>query len=229
MNAKLIRPLLPSFLLSLMLSPLAPVAHAQSSPTLKKIADTGVISLGHRESSIPFSYYDDKQQVVGYSHEMMLKAVDAIKAELKKPGIAIKLVPVTSQNRIPLVLNGSVDIECGSTTNNSERARQVDFSTNIVVVGTDGGPRVQLMVDDSGAGLTPELQERLFAPFFTTKPHGHGLGLGLAISRDIIRSFQGELRAENVAQGGARFTVELPERHPHDPSAPPDPQPATQP
>lgn len=140
MNAKLIRPLLPrivpSLLLSLLLAPVTAPVHAQSSPTLKKIADTGVISLGHRESSIPFSYYDDKQQVVGYSHEMMLKAVEAIKAELKKPNLAIKLVPVTSQNRIPLVLNGSVDIECGSTTNNTERARQVDFSTNIFVVGT---------------------------------------------------------------------------------------------
>nr|WP_315195009.1 ATP-binding protein [uncultured Aquabacterium sp.] len=76
--------------------------------------------------------------------------------------------------------------------------------------------RVLLMVDDSGAGLSPELQERLFAPFFTTKPHGHGLGLGLPISRDIIRSFGGELRAENRPEGGARFTVDLPERHPHD-------------
>jgi len=122
--------------LSLLLAPLAAPVHAQASPTLKKIADAGSISLGHRESSIPFSYYDDRQQVVGYSHEMMLKAVEAIKAELKKPNLAVKLVPVTSQNRIPLVLNGSVDIECGSTTNNSERARQVDFSTNIFVVGT---------------------------------------------------------------------------------------------
>ena len=136
MNAKLIRPLLPSLLLSLLLAPLAAQVHAQASPTLQKIAESGVISLGHRESSIPFSYYDDKQQVVGYSHELMLKAVDAIKAELKKPGLTVKLVPVTSQNRIPLVLNGSVDIECGSTTNNAERAKQVDFSTSIFVVGT---------------------------------------------------------------------------------------------
>jgi glutamate/aspartate transport system substrate-binding protein len=120
---------------ALLLATVALQAAAQSSPTLQKIAESGSISLGHRESSIPFSYYDDKQQVVGYSHELMLKAVEAIRATVKKP-VAIKLVPVTSQNRIPLVLNGSVDLECGSTTNNTERARQVDFSTNIFVVGT---------------------------------------------------------------------------------------------
>ncbi len=132
MNTPLLRPAV----MSLLLAAVATHAVAQTSPTLQKIAEAGSISLGHRESSIPFSYYDDKQQVVGYSHELMLKAVEAIKAELKKPNLAIKLVPVTSQNRIPLVLNGSVDIECGSTTNNAERAKQVDFSTNIFVVGT---------------------------------------------------------------------------------------------
>jgi glutamate/aspartate transport system substrate-binding protein len=140
-------------LMSLCLATCATQALAQSSPTLKKIADTGSISLGHRESSIPFSYYDDKQQVVGYSHELMLKAVEGIKAELKKPTLAIKLVPVTSQNRIPLVLNGTVDLECGSTTNNKERAQQVSFSTNIFVVGT------RLMTKkDSGIKDFPDLK-----------------------------------------------------------------------
>jgi len=128
--------LLRTTLAGLCLATLGLPALAQSSPTLKKIADSGAISLGHRESSIPFSYYDSKQQVVGYSHELMLKAVDAIKAELKRPDLAVKLVPVTSQNRIPLVLNGTVDLECGSTTNNKERAKQVDFSTTLFVVGT---------------------------------------------------------------------------------------------
>ena len=109
---------------------------AQESPTLKKIKDSGTIALGHRESSIPFSYYDDKQQVVGYSHELMLKVVDAVKAELKMPNLQVKLTPVTSQNRIPLVQNGTVDIECGSTTHNAERARQVAFSNTIFVIGT---------------------------------------------------------------------------------------------
>ena len=109
---------------------------AQESPTLKKIKETGVINLGHRESSIPFSYYDDKQQVIGYSHEMMLKAVEAVKEGLKLAKIDTKLMPITSANRITLVQNGTIDIECGSTTNNTERQKQVSFSTTIFVIGT---------------------------------------------------------------------------------------------
>ena len=113
-----------------------PIMAQELTGTLKKIKDTGVITLGHRESSIPFSYYDDKQQVIGYSQEMMLKAVDAIKAELKLAKLDIKLMPVTSANRITLVQNGSVDLECGSTTNNTERQKQVSFSNSIFIIGT---------------------------------------------------------------------------------------------
>ena len=115
---------------------LALPAHAEDSLTLKKIKETGTITLGHRESSIPFSYYDDKQQVIGYSHELMMKAVDGIKGHLKMAKIDTKLLPVTSSNRITLIQNGSVDIECGSTTNNLERQKQVGFSTTIFVIGT---------------------------------------------------------------------------------------------
>lgn len=95
-----------------------------------------MILLGHRESSIPFSYYDDKQNVVGYSHEFALKVVEAVKTKLNMPGLKVKLTPITSQNRIPLVQNGTVDIECGSTTNNAERQQQVSFSNTIFVIGT---------------------------------------------------------------------------------------------
>lgn len=118
---------------------------AQDSPTLKKIKDAGSITLGHRESSVPFSYYNDNQEVIGYSQALMLKAVDAIKAELKLEKIDIKLMPVTSANRITLIQNGTIDMECGSTTNNSERQKQVSFSNSIFVIGTrlavakDGG------------------------------------------------------------------------------------------
>ena len=128
-------------------------ARAQNlGPTLQKIKDSGTISLGHRESSIPFSYYDDKQQVVGYSHELMLKAVDAVKKELGLPKLAVKLTPVTSQNRIPLVQNGTIDIECGSTTNNLERQRQVGFSNTLFIVATR-----LLTKKDSGIKDFPDL------------------------------------------------------------------------
>lgn len=120
--------------------------------TLRKIRESGTISLGHRESSIPFSYYDDRQQVVGYSHELMLKAVEAVKAELKLPVLHVKLTPVTSQNRIPLVQNGTIDIECGSTTNNLERQRQVAFSNTLFVIGTR-----LLTRKDSGVKDFPDL------------------------------------------------------------------------
>lgn len=96
--------------------------------TLKKIKDTGAITLGHRESSIPFSYYDDKQQVVGYAMDLCMKIVDAVKKDLKLQKLDVKLNPVTSATRIPLIANGTVDLECGSTTNNLDRQKQVAFT-----------------------------------------------------------------------------------------------------
>jgi len=105
------------------------VAGAQElTGTLKKIKDTGTITLGHREASIPFSYFDDKQQVIGYAMDLCSRIVDAIKSELKMPKITVKLNPVTSATRIPLMANGTIDLECGSTTNNLERQKQVGFT-----------------------------------------------------------------------------------------------------
>jgi glutamate/aspartate transport system substrate-binding protein len=103
-------------------------AAAQGSDTLKKIKDTGTITLGHRASSIPFSYYDDQQRVVGYAMDICMRIVDAVKAELKMPKIEVKLNPVESATRIPLMANGTIDLECGSTTNNLERQKQVAFT-----------------------------------------------------------------------------------------------------
>ena len=98
------------------------------SGALKKIKETGAITLGHRESSVPFSYYDDKQQVVGYAMELCHRIVDAVKRELKLAKLEVNLNPVTSATRIPLIANGTVDLECGSTTNNVEREKQVSFT-----------------------------------------------------------------------------------------------------
>jgi glutamate/aspartate transport system substrate-binding protein len=109
---------------------------AEPAGTLKKIRDAGSISLGYREDSMPFSYLDGKGNVVGYSHEIMLKVAEAIKKELGLPRLDINLMPITSQNRIPLMLNRTIDLECGSTTNNSERQKQVAFSNTLFVIGT---------------------------------------------------------------------------------------------
>ncbi|CAM2194387.1 glutamate/aspartate ABC transporter substrate-binding protein [Paraburkholderia sp. A1RI_3L] len=168
-------------------------ANAQESGTLKKIKDTGVIALGHRESSIPFSYYDDKQNVIGYSYEFQMKVVDAVKQKLNMPNLKVKFIPVTSQNRIPLVQNGTVDIECGSTTNNLERQQQAAFSDTIFVIGTrlmtkkDSG--IKDFADLKGktvvttAGTT---SERLLRKMNQDK----NLGMNIISAKDHGESFQ---------------------------------------
>lgn len=100
----------------------------QLTGTLAKIKETGTITVGHRDSSLPFSYYDDKQQVVGYAMELCNKIVDAVKTNLDMPNLKVALNPVTSATRIPLMANGTVDLECGSTTNNLDRQKQVAFT-----------------------------------------------------------------------------------------------------
>jgi len=95
---------------------------------LKKIKDTATITVGHRDASVPFSYYDDKQQPIGYAMDLCMKIVDAVKAELKLPKLDVKYQLVTSANRIPLMANGTIDLECGSTTNNIPRQEQVWFT-----------------------------------------------------------------------------------------------------
>jgi glutamate/aspartate transport system substrate-binding protein len=101
---------------------------AAQEGTLKKIKDSGSITIGHRDASIPFSYYDDKQQPVGYAVDLCLRIVDAVKTELKMDKLEVKYQLVTSANRIPLMGNGTIDLECGSTTNNLERQKQVWFT-----------------------------------------------------------------------------------------------------
>ncbi len=129
------------------------LAHAEElTGTLKKIKDNGVIVVGHRESSVPFSYYDNQQKVVGYSQDYSNKIVDAVKAKIGVADLQVKLIPITSQNRIPLLQNGTFDFECGSTTNNLERQQQAAFSNTIFIVGTR-----LLTKKDSGIKDFPDL------------------------------------------------------------------------
>jgi ABC-type amino acid transport/signal transduction systems, periplasmic component/domain len=104
--------------------------------TLKKIDESGVIIMGHRESSIPFSYYAQGKTAIGHGQDYSDLIVEAIKKKLNKTDLTIKYVPVTSQNRIPLLQNETYDFECGSTTNNTERQKQVSFSNTFFIVGT---------------------------------------------------------------------------------------------
>ncbi|MDT4833993.1 Glutamate/aspartate import solute-binding protein [compost metagenome] len=96
--------------------------------TLQKIKETGSVTLGYRESSVPFSFLDGQQKPVGFSLDLCSVIVNRIKQQLSLPDLAVKQVAVNSSNRIPLVVNGTVDIECGGTANNLARQKQVSFS-----------------------------------------------------------------------------------------------------
>ena len=104
--------------------------------TLKKIKDSGSITIGHRETSIPFSYLDEKQQPIGYSMDICAAVVEEVKKELGLAQLAVKYNPVTPQTRIPLMSNGTIDLECGSTTNTLTRQKQVGFAPVTFITGT---------------------------------------------------------------------------------------------
>ena len=111
-------------------------AQAVDSPTLRKIREAGVISIGYRESSIPFSYLDSQQRPVGYSIAICDHIVEVVKDRLQQPDIERRLVPVNSATRIAMVANGSLDMECGVTTHTVERERQVAFSVTTFVAAS---------------------------------------------------------------------------------------------
>jgi glutamate/aspartate transport system substrate-binding protein len=108
----------------------------QLTGTLKKIESAGSVTIGFRDASIPFSYLGPGRRPIGYSIDLCLAIVDEIKAELGNDAIQVRYLPVNPQTRIPLVADGSVDLECGSTTNNTERQKQVAFSPIFFVSGT---------------------------------------------------------------------------------------------
>jgi len=113
----------------------APAAAPERIDTLRRIRDTGVLLLGVRETSVPFSYLDAQKQPQGYSVDLCLRVADAIRAELKLPRLEVKFVPVSSSNRIPALLEGRIDLECGSTTNTRDRQKQVAFAYTTFVAG----------------------------------------------------------------------------------------------
>jgi glutamate/aspartate transport system substrate-binding protein len=104
--------------------------------TLKKIKETGAITIGYRDSSIPFSYLDDNQKPIGFAIDICYRIVDAVKKELKLDKLVVEFNPVTSSTRIPLLANGTIDLECGSTTNNADRQKQVWFTNTHFLTAT---------------------------------------------------------------------------------------------
>ena len=132
----------------------APVALADShGGTLAKIMESGEIVIGHRESSVPFAYLDENQKPVGYSIDLCMKIVEAVEAELGKE-LTVKYVPVNPKTRIALIANGTIDLECGSTTNTLTRQKQVEYLPVTFITGTkllvrkDGG--IQSVADLGG-------------------------------------------------------------------------------
>jgi glutamate/aspartate transport system substrate-binding protein len=104
--------------------------------TLKKVKETSTITIGYRDSSIPFSYLDDNQKPIGFAIDICTKIVDAVKKELKLDKLEVEFNPVTSSTRIPLLANGTIDLECGSTTNNADRLKQVAFTNTHFLTAT---------------------------------------------------------------------------------------------
>ena len=161
--------------------------------TLKKAHDTGTVVIGYRESSIPFSYLNSGGAPIGYSIDLGRAIVEAMSSELNGQILKIKFVPVTSDSRIAAVKNGAVDLECGSTTNNTERQKEVAFSPIIFVAGTKlmvkRGSPIQSFRDLNGrsvvvtAGTTNEQAMRKLAEKF-------GLHFSLVVAKDHEESYQ---------------------------------------
>ncbi|EHP44438.1 glutamate and aspartate ABC transporter periplasmic-binding protein [Cupriavidus basilensis OR16] len=196
-------------------------AAEQLTGTLQKIKDTGVITLGVRESSIPFNYNLGGVRQVGYSYDINVKIVEAIKDQLKLPNLQVKEIPITSQNRITLLQNGTIDIECGSTTNNLERQKQASFTTSIFIIGTrimvkkDGG--IKDWADLKGknvvttAGTTSERllrkmndDQKLGMNIISTKDHGQSFltlesGRAVAFMMDDALLYGERAKAKNPA------------------------------
>ena len=124
-------------LLSLVMVGSALPARAQEAAgTLAKIKAAGEIVFGYRETSIPFSYIEKDQTPKGYSIDLCMRIADEVKQKIGNPALKVRFVPVSPQTRIPLLINGTIDIECGSTTNNLTRQEQVSFLPTTFITGT---------------------------------------------------------------------------------------------
>ncbi len=182
-----------TFLRLLPLLCLAAAASAQEpTGTLAKIKRTGQVVLGVRDGSIPFSYLDDKQQYQGYSVDLCLKVVEHLKTQLAMPELKVAYNPVTSANRIPLMANGTIDLECGSTTNNAERQQQVAFAPTMFVISSrllaKKSANIQAMDDMKGRVLVATAGTTTLKQM-TIMNNERKLGMKILIGKDHPESF----------------------------------------
>ncbi|TMJ99287.1 MAG: transporter substrate-binding domain-containing protein [Alphaproteobacteria bacterium] len=177
---------------ALFLGVAAPAETQDFGGTLKKVRETGVITIGHRDSSIPLSYLDDKLQPVGFSIELCKHVVEAVKAKLALPNLTVKYNPVTSATRLPLVANGTVDIECGSTANMTSRQTQVGFSYTFFVPQFKWITRTNNDVKsaDDLRGKTVAVTAGTNTALFVNKLNNEGkLGMTIMQGKDHAESF----------------------------------------
>jgi len=170
----------------------APAVTQDLGGTLKKVRESGVISIGHRDSSIPLSYLDDKLQPVGFSIELCKHVVEAVKAKLGLPNLTVKYNPVTSATRLPLVANGTVDIECGSTANMISRQTQVGFSYTFFVPQFKWITRTNNDIKnaDDLRGKTVAVTAGTNTALFVNKMNNEGkLGMTIMQGKDHAESF----------------------------------------
>ncbi len=162
------------------------------SGTLKKVADSGRITLAYRESSVPFSYLDGPHRPIGFGVDIAVQVVDAVRKATGRPDLEVRFQAVTSQNRIPLVANGTVDLECGSTSNTAARAKSVAFAINYFYTG----PRL-LVKRDSGVQGVGDLAGKPVAVTTGTTSFKllrkldleRGMRMTLVAGRDHVDSF----------------------------------------
>lgn len=172
---------------------LAGGARAEESLTLRKITETGIVSIGYRDGSIPFSYLDRKQRPIGYSIDICLRIVDALKAHLKLPGLEVQLRPITSANRIPLVVNDIVDLECGTTTNNADRQKRVAFTmTTFVALSSLVSKKTSNIrsVEDLKGEAVVSTAGTTHIKALADLNRARHLGLNILAGRDHVESFQ---------------------------------------
>jgi len=171
----------------------ATLAQAQDDGgTLAKIKKSGTITLGVRDGSVPFSYLDDKQQYQGYSIELCMKVVTALQKQLGLTELKVAMNPVTSANRIPLMANGTIDLECGSTTNNLERQQQVAFAPTMFVVANrlmaKKSANIRTLADMKGKTLVATAGTSTLKQM-TILNKEQNLGMNIIIGKDHPESF----------------------------------------